>query len=166
MADRIELVLRRSRTCAARREDRSADRPRRARRHDRSCRPWGSVRLLDSGAGHTTIDGIGYVVADLSPYEADLDWSEITEPDEIGPVVADLGRATAKIHWISDSDSDEGLVEFSTEEAIATVLDGEQDAFVDDVVDFGIEYALRVRRDHELFVDAFRGGHFELVSAT
>ncbi len=56
--------------------------------------------------GYTTIDGVGYVVADLSPYEADLDWSEITEPEEIGPVVADLGRATAKIHCISDSDSE------------------------------------------------------------
>jgi uncharacterized protein (DUF2252 family) len=116
--------------------------------------------------GYTTIDGVGYVVAELSPYEADLDWSEITEPDEIGPVVADLGRATAKIHCVSDSDSEEGLVEFSTEEAIAAVLDGEQDAFVDDVVDFGIDYALRARRDHELFVDAFRGGHVELVPAT
>ncbi len=48
------------------------------------------------------------VVAELSPYEADLDWSEITEPDEIGPVLADLGRATAKVHCISDADSDEG----------------------------------------------------------
>jgi uncharacterized protein (DUF2252 family) len=116
--------------------------------------------------GYTAIDEVGYVVADLSPYEADLDWSEITEPDEIAPVVADLGRATAKIHCISDSDSDEGLVEFSTEEAIAAVLKGQENAFVEDVVDFGIEYALRARRDHELFVDAFRGGHFELVSAT
>src|SRR4029078_12271038 len=87
----------RSRTSAARREDRSADRPRRARRHDRSCRTWGRVRLPASGAGRTTIDGIGYVVADLSPYEADLDWSEITEPDEIGPGVADLCRATRQI---------------------------------------------------------------------
>jgi uncharacterized protein (DUF2252 family) len=116
--------------------------------------------------GYTTIEGVGYVVADLSPYEADLDWSDITEPDEIRPVVADLGRATAKIHCISDSDSDEGLVEFSTEEAIATVLNGEQDAFVEDLIDFGSEYAQRARRDHELFVDAFRGGHFEHVSAT
>jgi uncharacterized protein (DUF2252 family) len=116
--------------------------------------------------GYTTIDGVGYVVADLSPYEADVEWAEITEPDEIGPVVADLGRATAKVHCLSDSASDEGLVEFSTEEAIAAVLEGEEGAFVEDVIDFGGEYALRVRRDHALFVDAFRGGHFELVSAT
>jgi hypothetical protein len=105
-------------------------------------------------------------VADLSPYEADLEWSDITEPDEIGPVVADLGRAPAKIHCISDSDSDEGLVDFSTEEAIAVVLDGQHDAFVDDITDFAIDYAERARHDHALFVDAFRGGQFELVSAT
>ena len=116
--------------------------------------------------GHTLIDGVGFVVADLSPYEADLDWGEITEPEEIGPVVEDLGRATAKIHCISDSDSDAGLVEFSTEEAIAAVLDGQEDAFVDDITGFGIEYAQRARADHALFVDAFRGGRFDLVSAT
>ena len=116
--------------------------------------------------GYTTLDGVGYVVADLSPYEADLDWSEITEPEEIGPVVADLGRATAKIHCISDSDSDEELVAFSTEDAIAAVLDGAEDAFVEDIADFGIDYGRRARRDHALFVDAFRGGGFGLVSAT
>jgi uncharacterized protein (DUF2252 family) len=116
--------------------------------------------------GYTTLEGVGYVVTDLSPYEADLDWSEITEPEEISPVVADLGRATAKIHCISDSDSDEELVEFSTEDAIAAVLGGAEDAFVEDVTDFGIDYAKRARRDHALFVDAFRGGRFDLVSAT
>jgi hypothetical protein len=31
--------------------------------------------------------------------------------------------------------------------------------------EFGIEYAERARHDHALFVDAIRGGHFELVSA-
>src|SRR5215207_4099916 len=116
--------------------------------------------------GYTMLDGVGYVVSDLSPYEADLDWSDITEPDEIGPVVADLGRATAKIHCISDSDSPEDLVEFSTEDAIAAVIGDERDAFVDDITGFGIDYAVRARHDHALFVDAFRGGRFGLVSAT
>ena len=116
--------------------------------------------------GYTTLDGVGYVVADLSPYEADLDWSEITEPEEISPVVADLGRATAKIHCIADSDSDEELVAFSTEAAIAGVLGDADYAFVEDITGFGVDYARRARRDHALFVDAFRGGRFDLVSAT
>ena len=142
----------------------------RATSSTRATAPSISQRALqqhtDPLLGYTLIDGVGFVVADLSPYEADLDWGEITEPEEIGPVVADLGRATAKIHCISDSDSDAGLVEFSTEEAIAAVLDGEEDAFVDDITEFGIEYAQRARADHALFVDAFRGGRFDLVSAT
>jgi uncharacterized protein (DUF2252 family) len=116
--------------------------------------------------GHTVLDGVGFVVADLSPYEADLDWSDITEPDEIAPVVADLGRATAKIHCISDADSDEDLVDFSTEDAIAGVLDGREDEFIADISDFALAYARRAREDHALFVEAFREGRFDLVSAT
>ncbi|HEU5240667.1 MAG TPA: DUF2252 domain-containing protein [Ornithinibacter sp.] len=133
-----------------------------------------SQRALQAHAdrflGWTSLPGpdgpVGYVVSEVSPYEADLDWSDITEPDEIAPVVADLGRATAKIHCISDADSEEDLVEFSTEEAIAAVVRGSEDDFVADVTDFGIGYAQRARDDHALFVDAFRGGRFDLVSAT
>ena len=33
--------------------------------------------------GYTSLDGVGFVVAEVSPYEVDLDWSGITEPDDI-----------------------------------------------------------------------------------
>src|SRR5262249_5752566 len=108
------------------------------------------------------------VVSELSPYEADLDWSEITEPEEIAPVVAWLGRATAKIHCVSDEDSDEPLIDFQTEDAISEAIGSEADEiedFVNDLVDFGVAYAKSTRRDHALFVDAFREGHFDLVKA-
>ena len=81
--------------------------------------------------GWTTVDGVGYVVAEVSPYEVDLDWDEITEPDEIEPVVDLLGRATAKVHCVSDEDSDEDLVDFQTEEAIIEAIDADPEAFVD-----------------------------------
>ena len=45
----------------------------------------------DPFLGWTTVDKVGYVVAEVSPYEADLDWSEISEPEEIEPVVELLG---------------------------------------------------------------------------
>jgi uncharacterized protein (DUF2252 family) len=45
--------------------------------------------------GYTTLGGVGYVVSEVSPYEVDLDWSDLTEPDEIAEVVDLLGRATA-----------------------------------------------------------------------
>jgi uncharacterized protein (DUF2252 family) len=120
----------------------------------------------DQFLGWTTIDGNGFVVSELSPYEADLDWSDITEPDEMAPLLEDLGRATAKVHCASDEDSDEELVEFQTEEAILAAIGDEEDVFVDDIVDFGMEYAETARRDHALFVDAFRAGEIAGLSAT
>jgi uncharacterized protein (DUF2252 family) len=110
----------------------------------------------DPWLGHTEIDGVGYVVQELSPYEADLDWSGLTEPEEMLSVVDDLGRATAKIHCVSDSDSDHTLVGFQVEDAISSVIGPDETAFVDAMVAFAHEYAAIVRDDHRLFVDAFR----------
>ncbi len=108
--------------------------------------------------GYTSLDGVGYVVAEVSPYEFDLDWSEINEPVDMARVVQDLGRATAKVHGASDQDSDQDLVDFQVEEAIVSTLQNRRRAFADHVVDFGLSYADRVRRDHALFVEAFRSG--------
>ena len=80
--------------------------------------------------GYTSLDGVGYVVAEVSPYEFDLDWGEINEPDDMAAVVQDLGRATAKVHCASDEDSDQDLVDFQTEEAIAAVVEGRRREFV------------------------------------
>jgi uncharacterized protein (DUF2252 family) len=116
--------------------------------------------------GYTSLDGVGYVVAEISPYEADLDWGAITEPDEMAGVVQALGRATAKVHCASDEDSEQDLVTFQTEEAISRVLKGRRKEFVADLTDFAIAYADTVRQDHALFVDAFREGRIGGVSAT
>lgn len=114
--------------------------------------------------GHTDVDGVGYVVAEVSPYEVDLDWAEITEPDDMAQVVGLLGRATAKVHCAADEDSDQDLVEFQVEEAIARVLEGRREEFADHLVAFGLEYAERVRRDHALFVEAFRSGRIGVAA--
>ena len=115
--------------------------------------------------GHTTVDGVGYVVSEISPYETDLDWDEVNEPDEIAQVVGLLGRATAKAHCASDADSAQDLVTFQTEEAIAGVIQGRDDEFVEEVSEFALGYASQVREDHALFVDAFREGRIGGVSA-
>ncbi|HSJ20221.1 MAG TPA: DUF2252 domain-containing protein [Nocardioidaceae bacterium] len=116
--------------------------------------------------GHTSMDGRGYVVAEVSPYEVDLDWSEMNEPDEMAALVDSLGRATAKVHCASDEDSDQTLVDFQVEEAIAEAVQGRRKELTADVVEFGISYAARARRDHALFVSAFREGDIGGVSAT
>ena len=115
--------------------------------------------------GYTDLDGVGYVVSEVSPYEIDLDWGELPEPDEIAGVVDLLGRATAKIHCASDEDSDQDLVDFQVEEAIAAGVQGRRREFVTWLTDFAMTYAGTVRADHALFVDAFREGKVG-VSAT
>jgi uncharacterized protein (DUF2252 family) len=117
--------------------------------------PWlGWARM--EGGPH---DSVGFVVKEFSPYEADLDWSRLTEPDEMAEVLEQLGRATAKVHCVSDADDESTpLVDFQTEDAVAAVVERGPDELVDDVVAFAHEYAGQVRRDHALFVDAFRGG--------
>ncbi len=116
--------------------------------------------------GYTRLDGVGYVVSEISPYEFDLDWSEINEPDEMAGVVQDLGRATVKVHCASDADSEQDLVQFQTEDAIVAVLEGRRKEFVADLTDFAVAYAARVRADHALFVEAFREGRIGGVAST
>jgi uncharacterized protein (DUF2252 family) len=116
--------------------------------------------------GYTTVDGVGYVVSEVSPYEFDLDWGEINEPEEMASVVQNLGRATAKVHCASDADSEQDLVTFQTERAICAAVEGRRKQFVADLTDFAMGYALRVREDHALFVEAFREGRIGGVSAT
>ncbi len=114
--------------------------------------------------GHTLIGGVGYVVSEISPYEVDLDWGEINEPVDMRAVVELLGRATAKIHCASDEDSQQDLVNFQVEDAIAASLKGRRNEYVAWLCDWGIAYAARVREDHALFVDAFREGQVGIAA--
>lgn len=110
----------------------------------------------DPFLGYTTLNGVGMFVSEISPYTADLEWDDINDMDDIMQVVESLGRCIAKIHCVSDEDSDQTLIDYSTEEAIQNVLDGRESEFVDYIVNFSESYAKCVVRDHGLFVDAFR----------
>jgi uncharacterized protein (DUF2252 family) len=104
----------------------------------------------------------GFVVAEYSPYEKDLDWSGLTEPDELADVLEQLGRATAKVHCVSDVDDESTpLVDFQVEDAIVAAVRGREDELVEDLTAFALDYGARARKDHALFVDAFRSGRVE-----
>jgi uncharacterized protein (DUF2252 family) len=118
----------------------------------------------DPWLGYTEIDGTGFVVSELSPYVEDLDWSDLTEPEEITPVLDYLGRATAKVHCVADKDSDASIVGFQTEDEIVEAIDGKEDEFVEEMVQFGMRYSETAREDHRLFVDAFRNGQIPGLS--
>jgi hypothetical protein len=78
-------------------------------------------------------------------------------------LLGDLGRATAKVHCVSDAGSDQTLVPFQTEVAIAEVLAGREDEFVADLAAFGAAYGSLARDDYRRFVDAFRNGEIRGV---
>ncbi|MET3987645.1 DUF2252 domain-containing protein [Streptomyces sp. PvR034] len=113
----------------------------------------------DPWLGWTELDGAGQLVAEVSPYAVDLDWSDIDDPAEIAAVVADLGRATATMHAAADAaESGQSLVPFSTERAIDAAIAADEEGFADLLVDFAHVYGARARADHQIFVDLFRNG--------
>ncbi|WP_046471402.1 DUF2252 domain-containing protein [Allosalinactinospora lopnorensis] len=128
--------------------------------HHHGHRTAVSQRALQAHAdpllGHTEIGGEGFVVSELSPYVNDLDWGDLTEPEDIAPVLDYLGRATAKAHCVSDAHADATLVQGETEDAITSAVDGREKEFLDWCIRFAHRYADQVRADHALFVDAFR----------
>ncbi|MEU4239544.1 DUF2252 domain-containing protein [Actinoplanes sp. NPDC026619] len=112
----------------------------------------------DPWVGYTTLNGIGQLVAEVSPYAADLDWADVNEPDELLGVITDLGRAVARMHSVADDESSHDLVDFSTEESIAAAVDKDEKGFVDHLVEFAHRYGDQARDDHQDFVDVFRNG--------
>ena len=102
------------------------------------------------------------LVAEVSPYAADLDWADVNEPEELTGVVADLGRAVARTHSVADDESSHDLVDFSTEEAILAAVGRDEAGFVLALTDFAHGYGGRARADHQIFVDLFRNGRFPL----
>ena len=120
----------------------------------------------DPWVGWCELGGVGQVIKELSPYEADLDWGGVSEPEEMQPLVEQLGRATAKIHCVSDAGSGEHpLVDFEVEEAITEVIGGRSDELADDLAEFGAAYGALARDDHRRFVDAFRNGEIRGLPA-
>ncbi|MFE5596719.1 DUF2252 domain-containing protein [Streptomyces sp. NPDC056549] len=112
----------------------------------------------DPWLGWTELDGAGQLVAEVSPYAVDLDWSDIDDLDEIAATVADLGRATATMHAAADDESGHSLVPFSTERAIDAAIAADEEGFAGLLVDFAHTYGARARADHQIFVDLFRNG--------
>jgi uncharacterized protein (DUF2252 family) len=112
----------------------------------------------DPWVGWCSLDGVGQVIKELSPYEADLDWDAVTEMDEMVPLVRDLGRATAKVHCVSDEGNEHPLVDVNVEEKITAVIGDRDDEFVKSLAEWGAEYGRLTREDHRRFVDAFRNG--------
>ncbi|WP_406197674.1 DUF2252 domain-containing protein [Kitasatospora sp. NBC_01560] len=113
----------------------------------------------DPWLGYTTLHGRGQLVAEVSPYATDLDWTDLHELPDLLAVTEYLGRATATMHAAADeSSSGHSLVPFSTEHAIHEAIARDEAGFTAMLVDFAHAYGDRARQDHQLFVDLYRNG--------
>jgi uncharacterized protein (DUF2252 family) len=125
----------------------------------RTCESQQALQAhADPWVGYTEFEGVGQIVAEVSPYAADLDWSGVNEPEELDKVVRDLGRATGRMHSVADDESAHGLVDYSTEEAIVAAVDKDEPGFRRMLIDFAHAYGAQAREDHQTFVDLFRNG--------
>jgi uncharacterized protein (DUF2252 family) len=128
--------------------------------HHQGHRTCESQRALqahaDAWLGYTELDGVGQLVAEVSPYAEDLDWSDLNEPADLGQVLAYLGVATARMHSVADDESSHDLVDISTEDVILAAIDTDEQGFVQMLIDFAHAYGDRARADHQIFVDLFR----------
>lgn len=118
----------------------------------------------DPWLGWTEIDGKGYMVSEVSPFAVDMEWEEVNDPEQIEAVVKNLGQAVAIMHAAADDESEESLVPFSTEKAIDEAIGGNGASFENFLADFAHEYSARARKDHQLFIDAFRNGQISGMS--
>ncbi|CAF0720710.1 unnamed protein product [Rotaria sordida] len=116
--------------------------------------------------GYTTLGTVPCLVDAVTAHSEDLDWSDINDFQDVVEVVQYLGRAMAKIHCVADSDclntpKDVATLPFSviprnTEQTIRDAIRGQDDAFIQEMLEFGMVYGEQVRRDHHLFFEAFR----------
>ena len=65
--------------------------------HRTAVSPRALQAHADPWLGWCELDGEGYVVSELSPYVADLDWDTVAEPDEILPLVRSLGKVEPEL---------------------------------------------------------------------
>ena len=114
--------------------------------------------------GHTTLEGVGFVVSEVSPYEVDLDWGNINEPDDMAAVVdAGPGHRQDPLRLRRGQRPGPGRLPGRGGDRRGAGRPTKE--FASYVEDFGVDYAVTVRNDHALFVDAFREGRIG-ISAT
>ncbi|UJR27482.1 hypothetical protein I4U23_008767 [Adineta vaga] len=129
--------------------------------------------------GYATLNNeISLFVDEVATHSRDLDWTNINDFEEICQTAEILGKAMAKIHCVADVDSIDrekhggqhtDLIPFDiiprhSEITIRDAIAGRDEEFVKDMVSFGMTYGKAVRRDHQLFFEAFRNEQIPILN--
>lgn len=106
--------------------------------------------------GHIEFEGQSYMSRERAPFRDDIDLDDLSKSD--WKDYADIcGRMLARVHALSD---EAGNIDHDIEPAIVSAM-GPPKLFVQDMLEFAIEAADRLRRDHDMFRADHALGAFE-----
>ncbi|WP_136067885.1 DUF2252 domain-containing protein [Modicisalibacter radicis] len=105
--------------------------------------------------GHVEFESHSYLSRERAPFRDDIDLDELSKR-EWRDYARICGGVLASVHALSD---ESGKVDYDIEPAIVNAI-GPPALFAEDMVEFAIEAADRVRRDHALFREDHARGAF------
>ncbi|RJS92741.1 DUF2252 family protein [Salinisphaera sp. Q1T1-3] len=111
--------------------------------------------------GHVTFEGLSYMSRERAPFRDDIDLDDLSKKDW-RRYARICGQVLARVHALSD---ESGMIDYDLEPAIVQAI-GPTELFVADMVEFALETADRLARDHEMFkADHDRGAfkHLDFV---
>lgn len=106
--------------------------------------------------GHVEFDGLSYLSRERAPFRDDIDLDDLSKR-EWKDYARICGGVLARVHALSD---ESGRIDYDIEPAIVDAI-GPPALFTEDMVEFAVEAADRVRRDHAMFREDHARGAFE-----
>ncbi len=106
--------------------------------------------------GHVEFEGHSYLSRERAPFREDIDLDDLSKSDW-RDYARICGGVLATVHALSD---EAGKLDYDIEPAIIDAI-GPPALFAEDMVEFAVETADRLRRDHERFQEDHARGAFE-----
>ncbi|SFM12005.1 Uncharacterized conserved protein, DUF2252 family [Gracilibacillus orientalis] len=107
----------------------------------------------DAYLGHLTIGNREFYVRERCAYDKDISPKHLNELKPIKQSVKIMGKIAAKIHARADQDINEELLDYHSEDVIYQTIEGNKDAFIQEMVLWSRFYKRQVEQDYELFLD-------------
>lgn len=108
--------------------------------------------------GAVEMDGLSFMTRERAPYRDSIDLDELS-PQQWRAYARVCGASLAQSHALSD---EAGLLDHDIEPDILAAV-GPEELFVEDLLEFAVESAARVRRDHAFFRADHELGAFRFV---
>lgn len=107
--------------------------------------------------GYTTIAAQPYYVHEKSPYQEDLDTTQLSTAGKLNTAATYLGQALASAHALADQDYDVSIVSYSIDKQVSDAVTSKS-GLKAEINAFAFDYAAQVNLDWQAFVAAYNAG--------